>query len=122
MLLSIKITITVVLILSPPYRWFFAKIITMNTRNLVTSSYHSKIRSTQNKGVTFLFCLWYGLSVISSCKRATRNVSRQGRFRGIRALRQTFVKNTRKKGPAGKDLEFFLQNTVETSFRMKSLI
>ena len=33
----------------------------MNTQNPMTSSYHSKIRSTQNKGVTFLFCLRYGL-------------------------------------------------------------
>ena len=32
-----------------------------------------------------------------------------------------FVKNTRKKGPAGKNLELFLQNTVKTTFRIKNL-
>ena len=32
-----------------------------------------------------------------------------------------FVKNTQEKGPAEKILEFFLQDTFKTTFRMKNL-
>ena len=35
-------------------------------RNTMSSSYHSKVISTENKGVTFLFCLVHGLLVIFS--------------------------------------------------------
>ena len=48
------------------YRWFQIKIIAINTRNTMTSSYHSKVRSTQNKGVKFLFGTWT-FGVIFSC-------------------------------------------------------
>ena len=34
-----------------------SKIIRINTRNAISSSLYSKVRSTKNKGVTFLFCL-----------------------------------------------------------------
>ena len=35
-------------------------------RNTMSSSYHSKVISTESKGVTFLFCLVHGLLVIFS--------------------------------------------------------
>ena len=38
-------------------------------------------------------------NVISSCRRATRNFSRQGRFRGIREIRKTFSQKYTKKKP-----------------------
>ena len=38
------------------------KIITTNT-NTMASSHYSKVRSAQNKGVTFLFCLGHGLAL-----------------------------------------------------------
>ena len=44
------------------YRWFLTKVITIDSRNTMASSYHSKVRSTQNKGATFLFCLEHGWS------------------------------------------------------------
>ena len=57
--LSKKITITVRK--SFAYKCVFVslvlKIITINTRNAMSSSYYSKVRSTTSKGVTFLFCL-----------------------------------------------------------------
>ena len=46
-------------------------------------------------------------------RRATRNFLRQGTFPGIRALRQTVTNNTKKKGPAGKNLWFFLLETFK---------
>ena len=44
---------------------------------------------------------------------------RQEKFCGIKTLRQAFVENTRKKDPAGKKLDFFLLNTLETTFWME---
>ena len=32
----------------------------MNEQNTVASAYHSKVRSTQNKGVPLFSCLGYG--------------------------------------------------------------
>ena len=32
----------------------------MNPQNTMTSPYHSKVRSTQNRGVPLFFCLGYG--------------------------------------------------------------
>ena len=44
--------------------------------------------------------------------RATRNLSGHGRFVEFGHFDKHFVKNTRKKGPAGKILEFFLLDTL----------
>ena len=38
----------------------------MNTRNTMSFSYHSKVRSTKSKGVTFLFCSGHGRLVLFS--------------------------------------------------------
>ena len=32
----------------------------MNAQNTMASPYHSKVRSTQNRGVPVFFCLGYG--------------------------------------------------------------
>ena len=49
-----------------------------------------------------------------SCqRRVTRNFLGQESFPGIRALQQTIIYNTKKKGPAGKNFQFFLLETLE---------
>ena len=46
-------------------------------------------------------------------RRITRNFVGQGSFFGTRALRQTIIYKTKKKGPARKDLWFFLLKTLK---------
>ena len=95
----------------------------MNPQNLMTSSYYSKIRSTQNKGVTFLFCLGHGLQcyfLMQTCNQKffkTEEVSwNQG------TLLKISWKTHEIKTLLGKILDFFLQDTVKTTFRIKDLI
>ena len=71
----------------------------MDTRNTVASSYHSQVRSTQNKGVTFLlFGLW---SLVSFLHAGAQPEIFQGRggFVELGHLDKYFVKNTGKKDP-----------------------
>ena len=46
-------------------------------------------------------------------RSATRNFLGQASFLRIRALRKTIIYNTKKKGPAGKNLRFFLLETLK---------
>ena len=55
---------------------------------------------------------------MSPCRRAIRNFSKLGRFHGTRQFNKHFVKNIQKKRQ-GIILEFFLLDTVKTTFRMK---
>ena len=95
----------------------------MNTQNPMTSSYHSKIRSTQNKEVTFLFCLGHGLQCYFLM--LTRN---QKFFKTdeVSLNQGTLINISSKtheiKTLLGKILEFFLQDTIKTTFRIKDLI
>ena len=54
----------------------------------------------------------YGCYLFSGSS-VTRNFLGQGSFLGIRALRWTIIYNTKKKGPAGKILRFFLLKTFK---------
>ena len=64
-----KITITateVVLIQLFSYTVVSKQKIKMRTRNTMAPSYHSKVTSTQNKGVPFFSCLAHGVSYFIS--------------------------------------------------------
>ena len=70
------------------------------------------LRIVQGSHLKLYFNFWFWFSSFhfktSSCKRrATTNFSGQGRSRGIRSLYKHFVKNTRKKCAAGKNLGVF---------------
>ena len=54
--------------------------------------------------------------------RATRDVSEQGRFCGIRALRQTFPQKYKKRRPRREKFwSFFFQTLLKTTISMKNL-
>ena len=56
----------------------------MNTSNTMASLYHSQVRSTQNKGVTFLlFGLWTLVSFLHAGVQL--EIFQDGRFCGTRA-------------------------------------
>ena len=76
----------------------------MNTRNTMASSYHSQVRSTQNKGVTILLLgLWTLVSFLHAGARPEIFQGRGG-FVELGHLDKHFVRNTRKKGPARENL------------------
>ena len=67
----------------------------MNTRNTMTSSYHSKVGSTQNKGVRFLlFATW---TLISTAHAGAQPEIFQGREGSVELghFDKHFVKNSR---------------------------
>ena len=73
----------------------------------MVSSYHSKIRSTQNKGVTFLFCFGHGL-LGGAHGGAQQEISQcRGDFVELGHFDKHFVKNTRKKRPFGNNSGVF---------------
>ena len=79
----------------------------MNTRNTMVSSYHSKVRSTQKKGVTFLFFFFETWTLVSFPHAGVQPEIFQGRggFVELGHFDKHFVKNTRKKAPQGKFFE-----------------
>ena len=51
-----------------------------------------------------------------NCWRATRNFQGRGGFVKSGHFNKPFVKKSRKKAPHGKSLEFFLLDTLKTTF------
>ena len=98
----------------------------MNTQNPMISSYHSKIRSTQNKRVTFHFCLGHGLKgtkVLFPLEYAQPEFFQDRRgFVELGTLINISSKTCERKTLLEKILEFFLQDTVKTTLRIKDLI
>ena len=92
----------------------------MNTRNTMTSSYHSKERSTQNNGVTFLLFETWTSPFPHAGMQPEIFQSRRG-FVELGHFDKHFVKSTQKKAPLGNIFKYF-SPTVKTSFRMKGLI
>ena len=77
--------------------------------------FKDKIYLKQGSNISLLL----DFNVISSCRRATRNFSRQGRFRGTREIRKTFSqKYTKKKTPLGKR-GFFSYILLKPHFKWK---
>ena len=87
----------------------------MITRNTMASSYHSQVRSTQNKGVAFLlFGLWTLVSFLHADAQPEIFQDRGG-FVEVGHLDKHFVKNTRKKVPAREFFGIF-SPTIKTTF------
>ena len=92
----------------------------MNTRNTMTFSYNLQIKSTEYKGVTFLFL--FGTWTLALFPHAgTQPEIFQGRkvFVELGNVDNHFVKNTQRKGPLGK--KYFLLDIAKTTFWMKNL-
>ena len=89
----------------------------------MTSSYYSKIRSTQNKGVTFLFCLGHGLQCYFLMQTRNQKFFKAEEVSWNQGTSINISSKTHeRKTLLGKILEFFLQDTVKTTFRIKNLI
>ena len=94
----------------------------MNTWNPMISSYHSKARSTQNKGVTLLFCLGHGLQCYFLIQARNQKFFKAEEVLWNQGTSITISSKTHeRKDLLGNLVEFFLQDTVKTTFRMKNL-
>ena len=94
----------------------------MNKGNPMTSSYHSTIGSTQNKGVTFLLCLGYGLQCYFLMQVRNQELFKAGEVLWNQGTSINISSKTHeRKVLLGKILEYFLQDTVKISFPMKNL-
>ena len=94
----------------------------MNTWNPMTSSYHLKIKSTQNKAVTFLFCLGHGLQCYFLMRTRNQKFFKAGEVSWNQGTSINILsKAHERKALLGKILEFLLQDAVKTTFRMKNL-
>ena len=94
----------------------------MNTRNPMISSYHSKARSTQNKGVTLLFCLGHGLQCYFLIQARNQKFFKAEEVLWNQGTSITISSKTHeRKALLGNLVEFFLQDTVKTTFQMKNL-
>ena len=58
------------------------KTMKMKTQNVMACSYHSKVTSTQNKGISFFFCLGHGVQLEAAIQRCSIKRSSQ-KFRKI---------------------------------------
>ena len=76
----------------------------MNTGNTMASSYLSKLRSTQNKGVTFLLFGTWTLVSLPHAGAQPEIFQGRGSFMELGHFDKHFVKNTRKKAPQEKFL------------------
>ena len=61
-----------------------------------------------------------GFNIISPCRRTTRDFSSQGTFRGNRTVDKNFVKNTHKKGHAGRNVRVFSPRYFSNEKYMKN--
>ena len=94
----------------------------MNTWNPMISSYHSKARSTQNKGVTLLFCLGHGLQCYFLIQARNQKFFKAEEVLWNQGTSITISSKTHeRKALLGNLVEFFLQDTDKTTFRMKNL-
>ena len=81
----------------------------MNARNIMVSSYHSKVRSAPNKGDTFLFFGTWTLVSFLYAGAQQKLFQGRGSFVELGQLDKYFVKNTHKKRPRkGKFWELLL--------------
>ena len=71
----------------------------MKTRNTMASSYHSKVRSSQNKGVAFLLFGTWTLVSFPHAVAQPEIFQDRGGFVEQGPFDKRFVKNTRKKAP-----------------------
>ena len=86
------------------------------------SSNHSKMRSTQNKGVTFLFCLGYGCQHYFVVQMHNQKLFKASQVSWNQDTPINILSKTHeRKVTLGKILEFFLLDTVKTAFQMKTL-
>ena len=88
----------------------------MNTRNIMVSSYHSKVRYTQHKRVISLFCLGHGLQYYFPMQ-----VSNQQFFQATEVswnlVTSISISSKTRKRPQGENFG----NFVRTAVRMKYL-
>ena len=84
----------------------------MGTRNTMVSSYHSKIRSTQNKEVTFVFCFGHGLQCYLAIETRSQKFLDAGGFAELGHFDKHFVKNTQKKGSFGNIFGVFFSSIL----------
>ena len=90
--------------------------------NPMASTYHSKIRSTQNKGVTVPFCLRHGLQRYFLMQTGNQKFYKAGEVSWNQDTSINISSKTHgRKALPGKILEFFFQDTVKTTFRLKNL-
>ena len=81
----------------------------MNTRN------KDKIYSKQGSRISLLFGTWT-LVLVPHAGAQPEIFQGKGGFVELGHCDKHFVKNTQKKGPAGKNFEFFLLDPVKTIF------
>ena len=87
----------------------------MNTRNAMTSSYHSKIGSTQNKKVTFLFCLGHGIQFYFLMHVRNQEFFKAWEVSWNQGTSINISSKTHEKRPCWE------KDTVKTTLRMKNL-
>ena len=91
-------------------------------RNTMAPSYYSKVRPTQNKGVTFLSLFGTWTLVLFPHAGAQPEIFQgRGGFVELGQFDKDLVKNTKKKAPQGNILKIYDLDTVKTTFRMKKL-
>ena len=78
--------------------------------------FKDNIFSKQGSHISLLFGTW----ILVLLPHAGAEPEIQGKFRGTRTLRLAFRQKHTKKGPTEKNLEFFLLDTVKSTFRMKN--
>ena len=87
-----------------------------------TFSYHSKIGSTQNKRVRFLFCLGHGIQCYFLMQALKQEFFKIGEVSWNWGTSINISSKTLKRTALlGKILEYFLQDTVKTTLRTKNL-
>ena len=90
-------------------------------RNTMASSYYSKVRPTQNKGVTFLSLFGTWTLVLFPHAGAQPEIFQgRGGFVELGQFDKDLVKNTKKKARK-ETLKIYVLDTVKTTFRMKKL-
>ena len=90
-------------------------------RNPMTSSYHSKIRSTQNQGVTFFFCLGHRIQCYFLMQLWKKKYFKVGKVSWNQGTSINISSKTHnRKALLGKISEFLLKDTVKNTFPMKN--
>ena len=83
----------------------------------MASSYHSKVRSTQNKGVTVLL---FGTWTLALFPHVGEQLEGRGDLVELGHFDKHFIKSTRKKGPTKE--KFLINLLLKTTFLMKNLV
>ena len=88
----------------------------------MASSYHSKVRSTEKKGVIFLFCLRHGLQYYFPMQARHWKFFQAGEVSWNYGTSIKISSKTHEKRPRRERFwRFFFLNTIKTTFRIKNL-